>query len=69
MRVLKPNQTFGQNLFGNPFLLFGMLAAGGAHRLAMHIRLMADILDQQPVSSTRRLQLTGIARLLIVVDE
>ncbi|MBT3530417.1 MAG: HAD-IC family P-type ATPase [Gammaproteobacteria bacterium] len=60
---------FRQNFFGNPFLLFGMLAAQGIHILAMHTPGLRDVLGIEPVSFELWSQLLLISLLLVVVDE
>jgi magnesium-transporting ATPase (P-type) len=60
---------FRQNFFGNPLLLFGMLAAQGVHIAAMHMPGLSSILKIEPVSVDLWGQLLLIALILIVVDE
>ncbi len=60
---------FRQNFFGNPLLLFGMLAAQGIHIAAMHTPGLSSILMVEPVSLSLWGQLLLIALFLIVVDE
>ena len=60
---------FKQYFFGNPFLLFGMLAAQSVHIIAMHLPGLSTVLMIAPVSLQLWGQLLLIAILLIVVDE
>lgn len=60
---------FKQYLFGNKFLLFGMLAAQGIHIMAMYTPGLRELLELSPVSLQQWSGLLGIALLLIVVDE
>jgi len=60
---------FKQPFFGNPLLLFGMLAAQGIHIAAMYTPGLSDILQVQPVTLSEWSTLLGIALILIVVDE
>lgn len=60
---------FRQKFFGNPLLLFGMLAAQSIHIAAMHIPGLNAVLMIEPVSLVLWGQLLLVALLLIVVDE
>ena len=61
--------VFRQNFFGNPLLLFGMLAAQAIHIIAMHTPGLNTVLMLQPVSVETWSNLLFIALFLIVVDE
>lgn len=61
--------VFRQNFFGNPLLLFGMLAAQAIHIAAMHTPGLDRVLMLQPVSLETWSNLLLIALFLIVVDE
>jgi magnesium-transporting ATPase (P-type) len=56
-------------LFGNLFLLGGMLAAQGIHILAMHIPFLQTILQVQPIKLQTWLMAFGIASALLVLME
>jgi len=60
---------FKQYFFGNPLLLFGMLAAQGIHIAAMYMPGLSDVLQMQPVTLQQWSILLCIALILIVVDE
>jgi Ca2+-transporting ATPase len=60
---------FKQYLFGNKFLLFGMLAAQGIHIMAMYTPGLRELLELSPVSLQQWSGLLGVALSLIVVDE
>jgi len=60
---------FKQYFFGNPLLLFGMLAAQGIHIAAMYTPGLNDVLQMQPVTLQQWSMLLCIALVLIVVDE
>lgn len=60
---------FKQYLFGNKFLLFGMLAAQSIHIMAMYTPGLRELLELSPVSLQQWSGLLGIALLLIAVDE
>lgn len=60
---------FRQNFFGNPLLLFGMLAAQAIHIAAMHMPGLSSVLMVEPVSLELWGQLLMIALILIVVGE
>ena len=57
-----------QNLFGNKFLLFGMLAAQAIHIGAMYTPGLQDILQIQAVSLNQWGSLLSIALILIAID-
>lgn len=59
---------FEQNLFGNKFLLFGMLTAQAIHIIAMYTPGLQDILQIQPVTLDQWVALLGVALTLIVID-
>ena len=60
---------FRQYLFGNKFLLFGMLAAQSIHIGAMYTPGLKEILQIQSVSLDQWFNLLCIALTLIAVDE
>ena len=60
---------FKQYFFGNPLLLFGMLAAQGIHIAAMYMPGLNDVLQMQPVTLQQWSMLLCIALVLIIVDE
>ncbi len=60
---------FKQSFMGNPFLLFGMLAAQGIHILAIYTPGLNSVLQLEPVSLQQWLQLLLIASSLILVSE
>jgi len=60
---------FRQYLFGNPFLLFGMLGAQAVHIAALYTPGLSTLLQIAPVTLSQWSQLLLIALLLIVVDE
>jgi P-type Ca2+ transporter type 2C len=60
---------FKQYFFGNPLLLFGMLAAQGIHITAMYTPGLGDVLQMEPVTFQQWGVLLAIALTLIVVDE
>ncbi len=60
---------FKQYFFGNPLLLFGMLAAQGIHIAAMYTPGLSDVLQMEPVTLQQWAVLLSIALILIVVDE
>jgi len=60
---------FKQYFFGNPLLLFGMLAAQGIHIAAMYTPGLSDVLQMEPVTFQQWSVLLSIALILIVVDE
>lgn len=60
---------FRQNLFGNKFLLFGMLGAQAIHIAAMYTPGLKDILQIQAVSLSQWLNLLSIALILILINE
>jgi magnesium-transporting ATPase (P-type) len=61
--------VFRQPFFGNPLLLFGMLAAQGIHIAAMYTPGLKDVLQVEPVSLLQWATLLCIALVLIVVSE
>lgn len=60
---------FQQNFFGNPLLLFGMLAAQSIHIAAMYTPGLSSVLMVEPVTLALWSQLLMVALFLIVVDE
>ncbi|MCP3908710.1 MAG: HAD-IC family P-type ATPase [Oceanicoccus sp.] len=60
---------FKQDFFGNPLLLFGMLAAQGIHIAAMYTPGLKDVLNVEPVTLELWSRLLMIALILIIVDE
>jgi len=60
---------FQQPFFGNPLLLFGMLAAQAIHIAAMYTPGLKTILQVEPVTLLQWSSLLSIALLLIVIDE
>lgn len=60
---------FKQNFFGNPFLLFGMLAAQSIHIAALYTPGLSDVLQVEPVTLESWSTLLSVALLLIAVDE
>jgi magnesium-transporting ATPase (P-type) len=60
---------FRQPFFGNPFLIFGMLAAQGVHIAAFYTPGLKTVLQVQPVRLAQWGSLLLIALVLIVVDE
>lgn len=60
---------FKQPFLGNPFLIFGMLAAQAIHILAIYTDGLNDILELEPVTLEQWFTLLGIASTLIIVDE
>jgi len=60
---------FKQPFFGNPLLLFGMLAAQGIHITSMYTPGLKDLLQVHPVTLQEWSSLLGIALSLILVDE
>jgi len=61
--------VFQQNLFSNPLLLFGTLAAQGIHIGAMYTPWLQDVLHIKPVSLEHWLQLFGMALVVLVAIE
>jgi magnesium-transporting ATPase (P-type) len=60
---------FRQKFFGNPFLIFGMLAAQAIHIAAMYTPGLKAVLQVEPVTFTQWITLFMLALLLIIVDE
>jgi len=60
---------FRQFFFGNPLLLFGMLAAQGIHIAAMYTPGLSGVLQIAPVTLQQWSVLLLIALTLVVVDE
>jgi magnesium-transporting ATPase (P-type) len=60
---------FRQSFFGNPFLLFGMLAAQSIHIIAMHTPGLSSVLMVEPVTPVLWAQLLVVAMFLVVVNE
>lgn len=60
---------FQQPFFGNPLLLFGMLAAQAIHIAAMYTPGLKTILQVEPVTLLQWSSLLPIALLLIVINE
>jgi len=60
---------FRQKFFGNPFLIFGMLAAQAIHIAAMYTPGLETVLQVEPVTFAQWSTLFMLALLLIIVDE
>lgn len=60
---------FQQPFFGNPLLLFGMLAAQAIHIAAMYTPGLKTILQVEPVTLFQWGSLLSVALFLIVIDE
>ena len=60
---------FRQRLFGNPFLIAGILAAQAINIAAMYLPGLSDVLDMNPVAFPNWVALIGLSVLLLALDE
>lgn len=60
---------FNHNLFANPFLLFGTIAAQLVHIAAMYTPILSEVLHIQPVSINQWFYLLSISLTILIVIE
>jgi Ca2+-transporting ATPase len=61
--------VFRTNLFSNPFLFFGMIAAFGAHLAVIYVPSLQWLFRTEPIALTEWLRILGISVTVIIVVE